>query len=236
MLLERIESGRLAPGAPLPDETSLCAELRTTRQTVRAAIDQLIEGGAVGRIDGVPCVQDRRAGSATFTATLASLGDLLEFAEGTMRDVRSVEPSVMEPARAAMLRVEPGRRWVRISFVRMSGDRRGVPLGWNDSFIDEQFSSIVPHLRRHRGLYTDLIEAHHGVLVSEVQQEFSATLIPPELAEPLQAPAGSAALRIVRRYLDLRGTVLVVADTIHPADRFTMRTVLRRERPGPGDR
>lgn len=240
MLLERIESGRLAPGEPLPDEAALSQELGTNRQTVRAAVDQLIEGGAVARVDGVPRVKDRRARFASFTATVASLGDLLQLAEGTTRDLRDVEPSsTMKPARAAFLRVEPGRRWVRVAFVRMSGepgDPNAIPLGWYDSFIDEQFSSIVPHLRRHRGLYTDLIEAHHGVLATEVHQEISATIIPPALVEPLKAQAGGAALRVVRRYLDRRGAVLVVSDGIHPADRFTILSILRRERPGPGDR
>lgn len=233
-LRARIESGRLRPGEPLPDEAALSAQLGVARRTIRAAINQLTVDGAIVRIDGVPCVAQRNP--AVFTPTVATLGDLLQLAQGTTRDIRSVVTGVMEPATAALLRVEAGRRWVRVSFVRLPAHGGGLPLGWYDSFIDEQFSSIVPHLRRHRGLYTDLIEAHHGVLVAEVHQEISAAVIPPAMAEPLQAPAGSPALRIVRRYLDRRGAVLVAADGIHPADRFAILTILRRERPGPGDR
>src|SRR5574340_1710744 len=45
VLLQRLDSGTLRPGARLPPETDLAAELRVNRLTVRQAIGELTRAG-----------------------------------------------------------------------------------------------------------------------------------------------------------------------------------------------
>jgi hypothetical protein len=75
-----------------------------------------------------------------------------------------------------------------------------------------------------------LIEQHYGRRIAEIQQDITATTIPPHLALPLTAKSGTAALRIIRRYFDHTGQVFEMSVTVHSADRFTFSSRLRRER------
>ncbi|MFC7555573.1 UTRA domain-containing protein [Pseudoroseomonas wenyumeiae] len=68
-----------------------------------------------------------------------------------------------------------------------------------------------------------------GRPIAEVVQEISAAGIPASgVAEALGVQAGDHALRITRRYLDPVGAPLAVSVSLHPADRFTYVTRLRR--------
>ena len=62
-----------------------------------------------------------------------------------------------------------------------------------------------------------------------VRQAVVGALIPEALSEELQAPAGSAALKIVRRYLDTDGELMDLSVTLHPASRYTLHTQLDRD-------
>jgi GntR family transcriptional regulator len=79
-----------------------------------------------------------------------------------------------------------------------------------------------------------LLETHYGRRVAQVRQDVQGDVVSPELAEALGAPAGSPALRVVRRYLDERGTLIDLSVTIHPADRYMFSVTLTRERATPG--
>ena len=46
-LRARIADGEFAPGAPLPSESSLCAEYRVARNTLRRALEQLADEGLI---------------------------------------------------------------------------------------------------------------------------------------------------------------------------------------------
>lgn len=50
------------------------------------------------------------------------------------------------------------------------------------------------------------------------------------MAAELKADAGSAALKVTRRYLDAKDEVFEISVSIHPADRFTFAMELSRAR------
>jgi GntR family transcriptional regulator len=52
LLRERIASGALAPGAPMPSESSLMGEYGISRDTVRKAMDVLREEGLAVTVQG----------------------------------------------------------------------------------------------------------------------------------------------------------------------------------------
>ncbi|MGE8472769.1 MAG: UTRA domain-containing protein, partial [Paraburkholderia hospita] len=49
-----------------------------------------------------------------------------------------------------------------------------------------------------------------------------------EMAELLRVEAGTAALEIVRRYLDSSGVAFEVSVSLHPAERFSVSMRLKR--------
>ena len=64
--------------------------------------------------------------------------------------------------------------------------------------------------------------------IQRVEQELQGVLLSADDAANLEAEPGAPALRILRRYYSDQGTLLEVADNIHPSDRFTYRMELRR--------
>jgi GntR family transcriptional regulator len=72
--------------------------------------------------------------------------------------------------------------------------------------------------------------ARFGRRIAEIRQEIQAVLLPSKLAEELGAEAGTAALKIIRRYVDPAGETFEISVTIHPAERFAFMIRLQRER------
>lgn len=62
-----------------------------------------------------------------------------------------------------------------------------------------------------------------------MEQNVRASLIGEEDGRLLKTESGAIALRVIRRYLAGDGTVIQVADNIHPADRFSLSMTYERE-------
>ena len=73
-----------------------------------------------------------------------------------------------------------------------------------------------------------MIADSYGVIASEVQQTVAATVIPDQFSKALGAEAGSSALEVIRRYVDKRGRLFEVSESIHPAGRYVVTSVLKR--------
>jgi DNA-binding GntR family transcriptional regulator len=73
------------------------------------------------------------------------------------------------------------------------------------------------------------IEQQFGEVVAAVEQEIRAVAISRPMAQVLAVKAGSPGLWVCRRYRNRRDELIELAISIHPADRFTYSSVLRRE-------
>lgn len=228
-LLTGISSGQYPPGSLLPTEAQLCADYGVSRETVRSAMRQLIELGLVTRRKGIGTrVEGRAAAPAGFQNSLASIDDIVQLAENTTRDIRRIDTGlVADRAMAAELGCKPGSRWNRVSYLRYRAGQP-LPISWVDVYIDERFSDLLPHLRDYRGLYGSMIEERYGVRIAEIRQEVRGVLLPEALAGILSAKAGSAGLQVMRHYLDRKSGLLEFSVTVHPADRCTISSTLKR--------
>lgn len=167
-----------------------------------------------------------------YSQAVASLEDLVQLAEDQVRSVRKAETVVLDRPTAKQLGVLPGTRWIRLELLRLPGDgNEETPAGWTETYIDADYADIPKLLRKQpKILVSSLIESYYGRRVAEVEQIIHAVPLPPEVAEVLHAKAGSPALRIMRRYLDHANEAFEIAITIHPGDRMSVATRLRRDR------
>jgi GntR family transcriptional regulator len=228
-LAEGIAGGSFPVGSLLPTELELCDRYGASRHTVRSAIRELQDLGLVSRRKKVGTRVEAAHPSAGYS--LASVEDLVQFGVSYRRAVQEIKFVVADRALAKTLGYEPGRSWLRISSLRLNAQAETLPVGWTDVYVAPAFAGLAEIVRASPDvLISALIEQHYGRRIAEIQQDITATTIPPRLAEPLAAKVGSPALRIVRRYLDHTGEVFEISVTVHPADRFTFSTRLRRER------
>jgi GntR family transcriptional regulator len=235
-LAEGIAAGQFPLGSLLPTELALCDRYGASRNTIRAAIRELQELGFVSRRKKVGTRVEATSVSGGYRQSLNSVEDLVQFGAAHTRMVQTIDDVVADRALAKTLGCGPGTRWLRISSLRMSEESSEMPIGWTDVYVDPAYGDLRGVVRgAPTVLISALIESRYGRRVAEIRQDIKAAFVPAMHAAALQTDAGTAALRIIRRYADSAGAVFEISDTIHPADRFTFSMRLRRERsPGAG--
>ncbi|WP_322045201.1 GntR family transcriptional regulator [Paraburkholderia sp. J67] len=232
-LTEGIASGRFPVGSYLPTELELRDQYQTSRHTIRAALHELQQLGFVSRRKNAGTRVESAQPRNGFRPTLASVDDLVQFGSENLREVQSVEDVAANAELARLLQCDEGERWLRISSLRVerNGQRASasVPVGWTDVYIDPAYQEVADQARTEPDtLISSLIETRYGRRVAEIRQDVSALILPPEMAARLAVDAGTAALRVVRQYLDASGKTFEVSVTVHPAERFSISMRLQR--------
>lgn len=228
-LTEGITSGRYPVGSLLPTELELRDHYRTSRHTVRAALNELQQLGMVSRRKNVGTRVESIQPRNDFRSSLGSLDDLMQFGSAHIRAVQSIEEVTAGGALAKELGCAEGTRWLRISSLRMDRDAGSCPIGWTDVYIDPQYADIGAVVRESPGmLISSLIEARYGRRIAEIRQVIRAIPLAESLAPVLKVAAGTPGLQVLRWYYDAAGQVFEVTATVHPADRFSVEMRLRR--------
>ena len=227
-LLEGMVDGRFPVGSLLPTEAELSTEYGVSRQTVRSAMRQLLELGAISRRKGIGTrVEPRGTPAGGFQQALGSLEDLVRYADETRRDIKVIDSVVIDRRQAIDWGCKPGSRWLRIGYLRFP-ERGTAPIGYTEVYIDERFAGIEARLRDHRGLYSDLIETMYGAVIHEVHQEARAIATQGDAARQLTMADGTIAMEVRRRYLDRSGAMIEFTISTHPADRYSVKTSMKR--------
>lgn len=230
-LTERITSGRYPVGTLLPTELELAAELGVGRQTVRAAMQHLLDLGLVSRRRhvGTRVESAQATGGFAMNQPLANLSDLELLARSHIRKVRSSGDVVADEALAAELGCAAGSKWARISSLRMDAGEDSTPICWTDVYLLPAYGAVRAVVRKTpEVLMSTLVEQRYGRITAEVHQHIEAVAMPAAIATELDAEAGSPALKIVRRYLDTAGAMFIVTVTWYPSERFAFSMVLKR--------
>jgi DNA-binding GntR family transcriptional regulator len=212
-------------------EFALCEQYSASRYTVRMALQALQDLGLISRKKNVGTRVEATRPAAGFTQSIATVDELAQFGATHVRSVHSVTEVVADLALAKAIGCEGGARWLRISSLRMDGDKKPFPMCWTDVYVDPAYSDIEELVRiSPQTLISALIEMHHGRRIARIQQEISAVRLNPDLAGPLKAEAEAPALQIIRRYFDASDEVFEISVTTHPAERFTFSMQLDRSR------
>lgn len=228
-LKEGITSGHYPVGTLLPTELELRDHYKTSRHTVRAALQELQQLGLVSRRKNVGTRVESATPQVGFQQSLASVEDVVQFGATHVRVVREVETVEAKGALARLLGCAEGTAWLRISSLRMDEEQPELPICWTDLYMDPAYTDLVERVRDSpETLVSTLIEQQYGRRVVEIVQQLQALEVPAAMARQLGVETGSAALQIVRRYLDAGGETIDVTVTLHPADRFSLTMRLQR--------
>ena len=235
-LAEAIASGRHAVGSVLPNEFELAGQFGVSRGTVRAALNELQQLGLIARRRnaGTRVVSSQPVTRASnYGQSLGTVDDVVQYAADTRRCIQDIADEVADRKLAARLKCQPGRRWLRVSSIRIDAEKPdSAPICWTDNYIDEQYAKLIRvHARTYTGALGELIEERTGRRIAEIKQVVSATGVPERIAAKLQAEPGAHALEITRSYLDGAGEAFMVSISIHPADRYSYAMRLLRQGP-----
>jgi DNA-binding GntR family transcriptional regulator len=233
LLAQRITEGEYPVGTVMPNEVDLAQQIGVSRSTVRAALGELQQAGMISRRRNAGTrVESRQPlrGPGSYNQTLATIEDVAQFGAQTDRQVQEIASHVVDEALAAALDCPPGQTWLRVSSLRSSRVPSSSPLCWTDVYIAPMFAPLVrERIVGYAGLISTLIEEFTGHRTLEIQQTITALGVPKRLAGALQAKADAHALQITRSYFDDKERVYVLSRSIHPADRFSYASRLRRQ-------
>lgn len=226
-LLSRIEKGKYKVGDILPPEMELCKEFGVSRFTIRNAMKSLEEWGMIER--------RKRAGTqVTATAPLPRYGlslqtttELLQYLEETDLHVVSRKKAAKRELRSILPPDSVGTWWKVETYRTPAGS--DTPLSWTDIFIHDDYSGILEHIGTRPGATYTLLEEIYGEPPSVIRQELSGTLIPARMAKVLHLSAGTAVLKILRRFYNADDRLVEVAISYYPEGNFAYVIDLKRQ-------
>ena len=208
-------------GGRFPTETELQARFGVGRHTIREALKMLTEQGLVGRRRKTGSVVLSQRPIGHYVHSLRDLRGLLDFAQDTRLDIRH-EGFLASAGRTGL---EEGR-WFRIAGLR-STRADGQPLCWSEILVPDRFAPDRAAIRRGDSSIYEVTMNQYGLHLDHVEQEVRAVRLPAALCPLLRAEPGSAGLLVRRRYVSHAGTTFEVSENLYPADRYTVRSVIR---------
>lgn len=228
-LSQDIAVGRYAVGSILPTEPDLAAMLQVSRSTIRAALSTLESRKLVSRKKNAGTRVESNKPQTGYGANLSSLPDLIQWAQACARVVQHAETLQMDKATAKALGCEAGSRWLHVQSLRFDAARDKGAVSLTDAYIDPRYESILPTIRaRPSDLMSALLEEVFGLDLATVEQEVMGWKLTATQARQLAAHKDGAALKVLRRYLTRENEPVLITVSIHPAERFAIKTTLTR--------
>jgi len=195
VLRDRIVSGALPAGSPLPTEEALCEQFGVSRITVRRALADLTAQGLVERRHGVGSFV--QAGSRTQRARAS-----LDFVEDVRRRHAETRVTVLGLERvappqdiAAFLGVDAATD--KAVHVRRLRRLEGEPVMLTEAWVPLDLGRRVTAAALRRQALYEIVQAQ-GVSLGRVVQEITAVAASPQQALHLATEPGAPLLQLVR--------------------------------------
>ncbi len=227
-LLNEISAGRYPVGAHLPTEFELCEQFGVSRSTAREAVKRLVQLGLVARQPRVGTTVLATRSAPGYRQMTADMADLYQYATDTTLVIESSETCQIDAAQAALLEASVGETWLHLQGRRHAGGN-APPICHSELWLHPAFRSIQGMAGPLSGAVHAAIEQQFGEVVAAVEQEIRAVAIGRKMALSLGVKPGSPGLWVCRKYRNRRGELIELTQSIHPADRFSYSSVLRRE-------
>jgi len=226
-LAREISDGVYPVGGRFPTDLELCSRFRVSRNTVREAVRALQDEGVLLRQPGAGSIV-RAERPPLYSQKIGSLAELNAYAADARFEKHSENVALLRGEFAEFLGCRPGGKWLWLTGLRrLAGQTR--PLAWTEIFLAEPYIDARAQLTSGSEPYYEQLRRMFGIVISAVDQRISATLINPEVAPALDAPAGAPALLTRRRYFGDTEQPFEISLSLHPADLYAYNMRLMRE-------
>jgi GntR family transcriptional regulator len=223
ILKENIESGVWKPGDMIPSENQLMQEYSISRNTIKKAIENLVQEGALNRIQGKgtfvsrPKIEQSLSGFYSFSKVMKTQGL-------TTKDViNSVQEVLVKPSIAKNLQLKEEEHVMELMRVRYVEDE---PMILETSYIPAKyFPNLTWDLLKQNSLY-DLMQKEYGIIVTKAKEMFEPVLIRSYESEVLQVEEGYPALLLDRIAYDSSEMPVEFCRSIVRGDRCRFYTEL----------
>lgn len=227
-LVADIRAARYPLGSMLPTEAELCTRFGASRHTVREALRILARLGLITRRSGAGSTVVATSQRMILVPCGETVEPILNYPAVVLRRNLGTRFIAADAATARVLPCPIGAPWYLIREVRFSPQTQ-EPLGAFDIHVLPQYAGVTAHKNYLKIPVNLQIEQMFGVALGHAEVSITAGQVPPDLADVLKAPAGSPALRVVRRFYSGEGELFEVAVAVFPEGRYTYSLSFRRE-------
>jgi len=225
-LADEIVAGQYAVGARFLAEPELRVRFGVGRHTIREALKLLTEQGLIGRRRKTGTFVLSTSPVSPYVHSLRDLRGLLDFAESTELQVSHLGGVSSDSKLLSGFDDLNDKRWLRIAGLRLvRGD--DSPLCWAEILVPERFSPPREQLLGSSNAIYEETMAHNGFKLEYVEQEVTASLLPPAMLSLFGLEGDAAALLVKRRYVAHTGETFEVSHNLYPANRYRIRSVIR---------
>ena len=215
-IVEKIAQGDFAIGDLLPTEAELRETYGVSRDTIRKALRRIHDRGMIERRTSAGTRVVSASPVSGYEPIVQSSDDIVALVAETRIRVASSGVVKADRELARRLRCRVGKEWFCLSGLRVRRGGSNELLCWSDQYLR-------PDLNRET-LTKGTFEAAE-MRGQRIEQEITAELLDETRAAALSATPGSPALVVTRRHFKGR-RALSVGIHIHPADRYSIRSVV----------
>ncbi|MRH43293.1 UTRA domain-containing protein [Aquibacillus halophilus] len=223
IIIKYIESGEWKPGDKIPSELFMQKQYNISRNTVQAALDDLVKDGMLERKKGLgtfvtkPKIEQSLTTFYSFSKVMKSKG--LK-SEDIVLNISKTKASKLV---AKQLGVKTSEEVFALQRVRKANNE---PIILETSYLPK---SIVPDLMNYDlnevSLY-DYLEKNFGIIVMKAKESFEPVLTSKDESKYLEVEAGSPSLMLDRVAYDQFGRTVEFCRSIVRGDRCKFYTEL----------
>jgi GntR family histidine utilization transcriptional repressor len=217
-VLERIADGTFRPGAKIPSENQLAAELGASRLTAHRALRELTTSGVLERINGVGTFVAQPRASSTFVLLHNIADDIRRRGKTLSITVRELERQTSPLDVAQKMGVKP-RDPLFHSVIVYSAD--GSPIQLEDRYVSPIFAPQYLSQDFTRSSTTDYLQTI--ALPTRTEHEIQSLLPTAYEAECLELNAGDPCL-VVSRKTWVGQMMTTFTRFVHPGARHSFVT------------
>lgn len=225
-VINQILSGDFPINTQLPTEKQFCEQFSISRHTAREALRYVEKTGLVERKQGSGTLVKRNTMPEQINQFINSIKDLLAFGQHTRFEVIVSDMVALDGKLAELLNSDEGKECIHVGGIRIEPHDK-KPICYSNIYRQPHRDHVDEQLKQTTTAIYAVIEALDDRNIGRIEQQISACLIDKDMAIQLDAPVNSAALKITRRYFSRHDDDLIlVAESIYPAKRFTFSSVL----------
>ncbi|WMC93926.1 GntR family transcriptional regulator [Kineothrix sp. MB12-C1] len=182
-LIQKIEEEEYGPSTLIPSERELMEQYQVSRITVRKAIDELVAGGYLYRIQGKGTyVKNDEVYSQNLFAITSCTEDVIRLGKTPSKKVTVSEVIAADAKRARILNVAANDKLLRLGRITMAD---GEPLNYTITYLPQKiFPGIEQYDFNEQPLY-QLIQNQYHVKFAKSRRTLEAVLTDEEIAEYL---------------------------------------------------
>lgn len=181
-LIKKIEEEEYEPDGPIPSERELMEQYQVSRITVRRAVDELVTGGYLYKVQGKGTYVKSDDCSQDLFAITSCTDDVLRLGRNPSKKVIVSEIVPADAKRARLLNLAVGEELFRLERVTMADEQ---PLNYTITYLPYKlFPGIEEYDFTMQSLY-ELIRIQYGVNLAKSRRTIEAVLTEEEIAEYL---------------------------------------------------